>query len=323
MTNLKKIRRKILRPIEAGTILLALLFIKCFTLKGARRLADFFGLIIYAVPAQRNLALKNLATAYPEKSLKERKKIARKSIQGVAKVFIEFIWFYNRPQLIKQYIKVSPEVQNMYEKFKEPHKPAIVLAMHWGNWELAPAGFKIIDNLEGSVIARKLKNPALEKIMLKGREEKGLTVIHEKGAARHIVKALKNKVAIGMLVDQNTKTHQGGTFGNFFGLPVTISKTPGSLARKMKTMVLLVNCERTKTGFEMKLKFLPKKVDEYRSDNQLSEDILKLMESFVREKPEHWVWIYKRWNYIPSNWKEKKELFPDYAELDDVEFTQE
>lgn len=316
MSKLKKIRRKMMWPVEAVPLYIILFLIKFFTLKGARRIGGFLGWIIYCIPEQRKLALKNMDIAFPDKSDEEKKKIVKKSLKGIAKVFIEFMWFYKRPHLVEKYVKIPEEVKKSYFEHKDPEKSVIVIAMHWGNWELSPRGFKLIDDLEGSVIARKLKNPMLEKMMINGREGKGLSVIHEKGAARNIVKALRNKLSIGMLVDQNTKTHQGGVFGKFFGLPVTISKTPASLARKMNTMLMVVNCKRTDDGFEMCLKHLPKKVDEYESDQELSEDILKLMEEFVRDAPEQWVWMYKRWNYIPLNWEDQKEKYPDYAIMD-------
>ena len=218
--------------------------------------------------------------------------------------------------MIEKYVKVPDDVKKAYFDKKDPDKPIIVLAMHWGNWELAPRGLKLIDDVKGSVIARRLKNPYLEKMMIDGREGKDLTVIHEKGAARAIVKALKQNISIGMLVDQNTKTHQGGVFGKFFDLPVTISKTPASLARRMNTMVMLVNCKRTDDGFEMCLKHLSKNVDEYESDSELSAEMLQLMEEFVKEVPEQWVWLYKRWNYIPTNWEDKKGMFPYYSIMD-------
>ena len=316
MSSFKKRRRKMMRPFEAIPVYAILYTVKIFTFRGARRIGKFLGLLIYCVPSQRKLALANLDIAFPEKSAKEKKKIARTSLQGIATVFIEFMWFYKRPDLIEKYVKIPEDVRKEYFKYKDPEKPLIMLAMHWGNWELSTRAFKLMDDVEGSVIARRLKNPYLENLMIQGREGKGLTVIHEKGAARGIVKALRNKLGIGMLVDQNTKTHQGGVFGKFFDLPVTIAKTPASLARKMNTMLMLVNCKRTKDGFELCMKHLPKKVEEYKDDNELSEAVLQRMEEFVRDAPEQWVWLYKRWNYVPMNWADKKDKYPYYAIMD-------
>lgn len=316
MSSFKKKRRKFMRPIEAFPVFVFLYFIKIFTLKGARRVGSILGFFLYCIPSQRKLALANLDVAFPNKTVAEKKKIACKAIQGIVTVFVEFMWFYKRPEKYQKFIHVPDEFKKIYHEKKSPDKGAIFLSMHWGNWEMVSRGLKLTDKVDGSVIARKLKNPYLEKLMTEGRSGKGLSVIHEKGATRGIVKSLKQNLSIGMLVDQNTKTHQGGVFGKFFGLPVTITKAPASLARKMNTTLMCVNCKRTADGFEMCAKELPKEVADYESDSELSEDILSLMEEFVREVPEQWVWLYHRWNYIPTNWLDAKDKYPYYAVVD-------
>ena len=316
MSSFKKKRRRFMRPIEAVPVYMFLYFIKLFTLKGARRIGRMMGFILYSVPSQKKLALANLDIAFPEKSAAEKKKIAKQAVQGIVTVFIEFMWFYKRTDRVAKYVKFSEEFKKSYYSKKDPERGAIFVSMHWGNWEMVPRGLQLVDDVSGSVIARKLKNPYLEKLMIEGREGPGVSVIHEKGASRGIVKALKQNLSVGMLVDQNTKTHQGGVFGKFFGLPVTITKAPASLARKLNTTLMCVNCKRTKEGFELHLKHIPKDVSEYESDSELSEDILGVMEQFVRDAPEQWVWLYHRWNYIPTNWLDEKDKYPYYAVVD-------
>ena len=305
-----------MRPVEAVPVFVCLYTIKLFTLKGARRIGRFLGSLLYCIPSQKKLALANLEIAFPEKTLDERKKIAKQAIKGVVTVFIEFMWFYKRPDRIKKYVKIPEEFRKAYYEKKDSERGGIFVSMHFGNWEMVPRGLQMVDDVSGSVIARKLKNPFLEKLMIEGRQDKGISVIHERGATRGIVKALKQNLSVGMLVDQNTKTHQGGVFGKFFGLPVTITKAPASLARKMNTTLMCVNCKRTKEGFEMLIKHIPKDVSEYASDSDLSEAILGVMEEFVRDSPEQWVWLYHRWNYIPTNWLDEKEKYPYYAVVD-------
>ena len=81
-SNFTKRRRKMMRPFEAFPVFVILYTIKIFTLRGARRIGKVLGLLIYCIPAQRKLALANLDIAFPDKSDKEKKKIAKKGLAG-------------------------------------------------------------------------------------------------------------------------------------------------------------------------------------------------------------------------------------------------
>jgi KDO2-lipid IV(A) lauroyltransferase len=309
MPNFKKLRRKMMWPLEALIVYSMLYSVKLLTFKGARRLGGLIGYLIYMVPSQKKLVLSNLKLAFPDKSEADLKTIAKKSTKGLVMVYIEFMWFYKSPARMKKYIVIPDNMKAKYAEINDP-QPVILFGMHLGNWEFSGYG------LSCSVIARRLKNPFIEKFINEGRESYGCDVIHEKGAVRRVVKALKQKKTVGMLVDQNTKTHQGGVFANFLGLPVTISKTPSSLARRVTSKVFICNCMRTEDGFEIHIKGLPKGVEEYADDEDLTQAMTDMMAEFVTEAPEQWAWLYKRWNYIPKNWEDRKEDFPYYAIMD-------
>ena len=155
-----------MRPIEAIPVFMCLYSIKLFTLKGARRIGWVLGFLLYYIPSQKKLVLANLDVAFPEKEPSEKKKIARKAIQGIVTVYIEFMWLYKRPDRYEKYITVSDEFKKAYNDKKDTEKGALFVSMHWGNWEMVPRGLKIADDVNGSVIARKLKNPYLEKLMI-------------------------------------------------------------------------------------------------------------------------------------------------------------
>ena len=61
-----------------------------------------------------------------------------------------------------------------------------------------------------------------------GNREKvrGLEIIFSSGAIRAATKALRDGRGVGTLIDQNTRVRDGGSFVNFFGLPVSSSTAP-------------------------------------------------------------------------------------------------
>lgn len=251
----------------------------------------------------------------------EAVKIGRKSLQGMFLVFSEMMWFYGDEEKISRYITIPENVKKRVQELNANDRPTLFLPMHWGNWEISTFANKIIDPVKPvTIIARKQKNPFLDKMVMEGRRKCGYTFVEARGAARGLLKALKNGESVGLLVDQNTKTHEGGTFGNFFGLPVTISKTAAMMAKKFNTNVYVFGCLRTKSGFEVYMKELPKNPGDYHSQQELSQGMLNIMEEVVRGHPDQWIWLYERWNYIPKNKPELKDRYPYYAVIDREEY---
>ncbi|NQZ58255.1 MAG: hypothetical protein HRT88_12420 [Lentisphaeraceae bacterium] len=317
MSKLKKVRRKMMWPVEVFLIYSVFFSVRCLTLKGARRLGAFLGSILYLIPNQRKLAFANLKVAFPDKAENERKAIAKKSMIHMVTVFVEFMWTHNNEKRLQKYVEIPQEVLDEYEKYHESGAPSIFIAMHWGNWEMGCYGLmQLGKSAKLGVVARRAKHPVLENFITAGRESSGAKVIHEKGAVRSLMKYLRAGDNVGLLVDQNTKTHQGGTFVNFFDLPVTISKTPATLARRNKANVMLFVCRRTPEGFRAELTHLPKPSAEYESDEALTAGIMDMMEPYVKNTPEQWIWLYNRWNYIPQNRQDLKERYPYYAVMD-------
>jgi Kdo2-lipid IVA lauroyltransferase/acyltransferase len=317
--KLKLLRRKCTKPFETLAIYGLLVVVKCFTLRGARRLASVLGSLFIQTPEVKKLVMANLDVAFPKKSHQEKKRIARLSQTNLIMVFVEFLWFYGRAHKIHE--KTTYEAGGL-EKFKEmkaasgDDKALILLTMHLSNWEITSQSFQLVHPSSLVCVARKIKNDSLEHIMYSGRTELGVDIAHQEGAVRSLMKNLKNKQTVGLLIDQNTKLKEGGIYGDFFGLPTTITKSPSTLARKFKADVCFTHGFRTKDGFEVRLTPLEKSVDEFSGDEEFSAYLLEQMQGFIQEHPELWVWYYKRWDSWPKSHAHLAEKYPFYAKED-------
>ena len=117
-----------------------------------------------------------------------------------------------------------------------------------------------------------------------------------------------------MLVDQNTPLEEGGAYVSFFGLPATISRAPAVLARRLGLEVVAAACLRTESGFRMVTVPLPMPVSAYADDQSLLQAIIAANEALVRAHPEHYVWTYRRWRYVPDDCQpDLRARYPFYA----------
>jgi len=176
----------------------------------------------------------------------------------------------------------------------------IALTTHTGCWEhlgvyLATIGIPL------SVVARKLYDPRLEKLLLETRTQGGMINISRGGNTRDIIRALRNNTLLGVLVDQDFPAK--GVFVNFFGRPAHTASSPATLALKYDAPIIPVFTYRDKEnrhhaciGDRIGVKLSG---DGDADITAIIAACSKVTEDFIRRHPEQWVWFHRRWKTQP------------------------
>jgi KDO2-lipid IV(A) lauroyltransferase len=278
--------------------------------------ANAFGSLGFLlIRKDRRIILGNLAVAFPERSEADRRQIGRRSLCNVIFTFLEFIWLLRTPQKVKGYAIFRESEQEDYWNCCGRNGAAIIISPHIGNWEVGHIGMNAF-GIPTSTVARENRYPPFEAMLAAGRSALGAEIMHEKGAAMGMLRALRKKRHLVMLVDQNTRPSDGGMFAPFFGLPVTVSRAPAMFALRTNAPVTLGCCVRNPQGqLEIRVYPLPKLPREYGDELALTTAINEVTESMIREHPEQYLWIYKRWRYIPEDQPELRDKYPAYAKL--------
>ena len=141
-------------------------------------------LMYYLVPSARKVALINLKQAFPEKTYRERKRIAKRSMKSMIITFAEFIKSsrMSNNQILK---RLKIEGLEDFDKALEDKKGIIAITGHIGNWEYIAFYFGI-HKYNPKVIFRPLDNPKLDKYMRSWREKRGEECISRWGDLRDI-----------------------------------------------------------------------------------------------------------------------------------------
>ena len=278
--------------------------------------ADIAGFILYCIPSCRNLIIANLKVAFPRWSDSKIRSIARKNTTSTVLTVMEFLWFVDRRHKLARKAYFNHDADYLTDKFIEEGKGAIWATPHLGNWEVAGLKFKDTAGIPFAVVVRTMNNPYFDRLINSGRMSEGSRVIRAKGAVKGMMKALKDGYFVATLIDQNTRARDGGVFVDFFGLPVCTSRAPALFARKMDVPVAVGGCVRRGYKYETFAKALPKSTSEYKSDEELIQDIMLVTEGIIRKFPEQYLWMYERWRYIPEDIDEpRKERYPFYADV--------
>ena len=178
----------------------------------------------------------------------------------------------------------------------------LMLTGHFGNWEL---GGLVTAHLVGHVlaVARELGNPLLWEYTQRWRERAGLEVVGRRAAARRLVRHLKQGGKVLMLIDQNQR--QGGVFVDFFGKLASTVPTPARLALRYDVPVLMGYIRRVGNGSQHHAKIEPVEVirtGDFEADVVANTArFTKKIEQFVREHPDQWFWLHRRWHKRPPS----------------------
>ena len=277
--------------------------------KWITRLSAVMGNAAYSLSTKtRQTAISNLDTAFGSSlTVEEKQNIARESFRTFTLVMCDLFWF---SLFTAKRIATYVEFDNSFDCFLKS-SPTITIGAHIGNWEIL--GLAVAFRGEPCLtITAPLENPLIDKMLSRMRRITGLKLIPKEGAIKPLIKTLKAGGRIAMLIDQNILPEDGGVFVDFFGLPVPVTKAPASLSSINDSAVVFIYCIADNRGFYRAYGVPVKEASAAPLDEvEMTRKIARIQEQEIRRNPGQWLWMYKRWKYIPDGAPESR--YPSYA----------
>ncbi|OVE77827.1 hypothetical protein BVX99_01560, partial [bacterium F16] len=236
--RLKDLRHQLTWPIAYYVLLGVKTLASMISFKGLASLATLVSRILLWVPGNKKLIMANLDIVFPDYTDHERQQLCRKCAKSITLTFMEFLWIRGNADKLTTIARLNPQSESLLKSYYEMDQGVIVIGPHIGNWEIG----NLLVNAKGYhtwAVAKEQGNPFTERLINEGRKISGSGVIYEKGAAKRMLRVLKNHEMVMLLIDQNTPPKQGGVFVDFFGLPITVSRAPLTFARKCNAEILM------------------------------------------------------------------------------------
>jgi len=251
---------------------------------------------------QRLAGLRNLQMAMPSLNDEQQRAILRGTFSNLGRLLVEFSHF---PELTKDNIAdlVTYEGLENYRNAVSRGKGVIFLTAHFGAWELSCFAHSLY-GYPMKFVVREIDNPKVEQLIESYRGLAGNTPIEKRNASRDILKALRNNETIGILVDQNT-TRDEGIFVDFFGIPAATTTAVATLALRTGAAVVpgfLVWEAKTRKHrlcLEAPLDLI-NTGDPTRDIMENTRAFNLLLEHRIRQHPDQWLWIHRRWKTRPE-----------------------
>jgi KDO2-lipid IV(A) lauroyltransferase len=171
-------------------------------------------------------------------------------------------------------------------------KGVLVATAHLGNWELSAFAHALMTG-PMHVVVRPLDNARLDAFVEQRRTMSGNPVIRKKEAARGILKALGAGESVGVLIDQHA-VREEGVVVNFFGRAASAHAGFVKFAHRTGAAVVPGFALWNEQERRYVLRFYPQiqMTGDVQADTQAVQSVL---ESVIREYPDQWLWIHRRW----------------------------
>ena len=273
--------------------LLTLLPLRCLYL-----LSDFlFVLTYFVVRYRRKVVKENLCNSFPEKTERERRKIARKYYRYLCDLIIEiFAMTSATPKQLQRRLHF-----NNLEIFDEQYrkgKQIFLVTGHYGNWEWLCA-MEHVTPYHHATIYHPLENKLFDKFFYNLRSRYGSGIIPMNKAIREIHRYhQKNELTMMcVLSDQSPPRSAIHYWTTFLNQETSVYLGTEKLARHYNSAVMYCEVLRVRRGYyEASFTMITENAAET-AETEITEKHVHLLEETIRRNPQYWLWSHRRWKH--------------------------
>jgi KDO2-lipid IV(A) lauroyltransferase len=268
-------------------------------LPAARGLGAALGRLATWVPNQfKRVTRYNLSWCFPELSRPDRERMMRASLLHTGVSALEFTPLLRLPPDRFGRLVAEIEGEELLARALARSEPrTLLLAPHLGNWELLNPF--LVRRTPLVALYRPPRIVEMARIISEPREGTGCRMVPATPAGlRQLYQAMGAGAAVAVLPDQEP-VRRGGVFAPFFGVPALTMTLVARLVRRFHPSCLLaVNLRRPDGRFSIHFREAPEGLDD--PDPVVAATQLNLgIEQCARERPEQYLWSYKRFKSRP------------------------
>ena len=293
--------KRLRHTVEQGLVAVVSAAVQRQSMERVRAWGEALGRAAHRVAtSRRQVAMDNLAHAFPEMPIAERERIVLGMFEHFGRMLLELIRFRTlSPEEMLSLTEIEGEehVVRAYER----GKGMIFVGGHIGYWEQQgiehAVSWKPI-----SIMVRPLDNPALHDLLEHIRTRTGNAVIYRQGSIRKVLRALGENRGVAILIDQHLHATEA-VYVNFFGRPAATTSIVGSLVLRTGAAAVPVFGLPLPGGryrFVYGPPVAPPRDDSPEAILEFTQRCTDVIEAYVRKYPELWLWMHRRWRRVPG-----------------------
>ena len=263
----------------------------------ATRVGDILGdLVFHVTGTRKKLVMEHLVRIYGETGDDDKRQATARSIyRQLGRTAVEHARLLaGRTPDLRERLAISGEEH--VARARQGGRGVILVTGHFGYWELLGATVAFL-GYPITVVAKKLHNPAVDRLVREGRERLGMAVTSMDSAPPAIFRALRRNECVGLLADQDAGA--GGVFVEFLGSGASTHQGPALFA--LRTGALIVPCFIIRSGPECHRVCFETPIEAISTGDE-SADIVRTTQAYtdvlaryILDYPDHWFWVHRRW----------------------------
>lgn len=272
--------------------------VQAMTLEMGHRIVKHLAwLLADVVKLRGQIVDENLRYAFPELSDAGRRRLCRRMWEHL---FVMVLEIAHAPRKIhdhnwRQCVELNDVEPLMRTIFSG--RPVVLVTAHFGNFELGGYLLGLL-GFPTFTVARNLDNPYLDQWVEKFRGATGQSIIPKRGGFDQILEAISRGGTMTLLADQHAGAK--GCWVDFFNRPASAHKAIALLSLEHDAPIAICSVRRLDRPlhFEMKLWAMldPRDVAaRISSIKELTQWYTSKLEEMIREAPEQYWWVHRRW----------------------------
>ncbi|MEI6088459.1 MAG: lipid A biosynthesis acyltransferase [Bacteroidota bacterium] len=255
----------------------------------------FYALVYYGFGYRKEIVMKNLAIAFPEKTEAERIRIAKDFYHNFIDMIFETIKMFSisNKELQKRF-SANPEVLNdLYDSGQNIQ----LECGHFFNWEILNLYIGLVSRYPFIGVYQPLSNKIMDRIMLHMRQKNGTILIPASDFKNNFNDYVEDRYAMGLAADQNPPSEFKAHWVNFFGRLTPFVVGPEKGAREKNTAIVFGHFYKVKRGFyRVDLELITTTPNNYKL-GELTQIFAQHVERAVRKTPANYLWSHRRWKW--------------------------
>ena len=195
-------------------------------------------------------------------------------------------------------LKQTVQIENAHiiEDLKKQNRPIILISAHFGNIEMLSCYInRFVIPL--NQVARESNFQEIDDFIVKSREASGSKIIFKSGALKKLIRAMMQKEAVSLLIDQNINSKDGEEV-EFLGKTAYQTSSSALLARKFDAYIVplaIFNQDDYKYKIKIYEPIIPIKTSNEDEDlKNISQLEANAISAIIKEDKKQWFWPHKR-----------------------------
>ncbi|MFT3902593.1 MAG: lysophospholipid acyltransferase family protein [Niabella sp.] len=260
----------------------------------------FYFLVYYIIGYRKKVVFQNLDIAFPQKTEKEKKHIAKGFYHKFIDSLVESVKLLSASDSFFQKRVIGD--WHIVDRYYDQNRSVQIHLGHTFNWEWGNAAFAQNIRYQFLGVFMPISNKAVDKLFRKMRGRGGTVLLSAHRMSREFLPYRNALYCLGLVADQSPGTWlQKAKWFTFFNRKTAFTIGPAKSAIRHDTVVLFASIKRPRRGhYEVNFTVAdehPAMTDE----DTLTKKFVHFLEDTITQNPEMWLWSHRRWKHV---WQE-------------------